>query len=244
MKLYRYEVVGLGQLETANHLLTRGWRPLREIPLESNSAAGTQGVLVLFERDDDFPQWSAESIGGVIPVEFLTEVPLLTGMTGEELREIIAACELRKYEAGEVIFAEGEDARELYILLEGQVRLRLPELRLEGTEIMEVGPKDVFGESTFFSPAAHTAAAEAITAARALRLDRERYDELLQAGRTSAYKLALNAAEILGARLQETDLWVWELLKEEQSARIAHSWHRFRQRTSRSTYNTGGFIQP
>lgn len=75
-------------------------------------------------------------------------------------------------------------------------------------------------------------------------LTRERFDELLQARRMSAYKLALNAASLLGARLQGTDNWIRELLQEEQSARIAQSWHRFRRRVDRTSDFSGGFFHP
>jgi CRP-like cAMP-binding protein len=79
---------------------------------------------------------------------------------------------------------------------------------------------------------------------RVLRISRDAYDELLQAQRPAALKLAVNAAALLAARLQATDQWAGELLQQEQSARIARSWSRFRQRISGGADFSGGFFSP
>ena len=68
-----------------------------------------------------------------------------------------------------------------------------------------------------------------------MRLTRDRFDELMQGGLAAAWLIALNAAAILANRLNETDDWVRELLEQEQNARIAESWKRFRESTRGTT---------
>lgn len=92
-----------------------------------------------------------------------------------------------------------------------------------------------------YSGAAHGSSAVCLSECRVLQLPRSRYDELLQAQEGSAFQIALNSAEILGTRLQETDQWLQALLRDEQSHRIAESWSRFRSRIlSSGSSMTGG----
>ncbi|MFG0335051.1 MAG: Crp/Fnr family transcriptional regulator [Maioricimonas sp. JB049] len=241
MKRYRYVLAPEGDLSDVNRLLAMGWQPVRET-FGDRDASGPWTAMILLERDDPFPVVTGETLSGDVPLSYFDDVKLLDGLVGEELRELLSACELCTYADGEVIFEAGDIGRTLHVIVQGKVALRFADLPVEETEVVELNPKDAFGESTFFSPAAHSLTAEAVGAAGTMKLTRERYDELLQARRTSAYKLGLNAAALLGARLQETDRWVRDLLQEEQSTRIAQSWHRFRRRVERTSDYSGGFF--
>ncbi|MEW4530034.1 Crp/Fnr family transcriptional regulator [Maioricimonas sp. JC845] len=241
MKRYRYVLAPEGDLTDVNRLLAIGWQPVRE-SFSDGVETGAPTAMILLEREDPFPVVTGETLAGDIPLSFFDDVRLFDGLVGEERRELLAACELRTFSDGEAIFEAGDADRAIHIVVQGKVALRFAELPVEETEVVELTAKDAFGESTFFASAAHSLTAEAIGATGTMMLTRERYDELLQARRTSAYKLALNAASLLGARLQQTDRWVRELLQEEQSTRIAQSWHRFRRRVERSSDYSGGFF--
>jgi hypothetical protein len=49
---------------------------------------------------------------------------------------------------------------------------------------------------------------------------------MLQTQRLAAYKLSINLATLLASRLQATDVWAWELLREERNAGLTQSWTR------------------
>lgn len=245
MKRHRYELITGGDVQAVNRLFALGWSPVREVVVDTSpSGEGevARGVLVLFERDDAFPLWQGETLGGEIAFSVLANVPLFEGLNSEELRELVAACELVAFEEGATVFDEGQQDQALFVLLEGEVAIHFVNLPLEEPNVLQAGPLDVFGESTFFSPAAHSTKAEAITRARALRLGHDKYNELLQGQRSVAYKLAVNAAGILGQRLQETDRWIQEILEQEQNGQIAQSWHRFRRRISHEPESSAGFF--
>ncbi|MFT5328518.1 MAG: CRP-like cAMP-binding protein [Planctomycetaceae bacterium] len=99
-----------------------------------------------------------------------------------------------------------------------------------------------FEKSSFFSGCPHAAEASAVTDARLLVIPRAGYDELLQASRPAAWKIAVNAAGILGVRLQDTDAWLGEILQQEEDARIAQSWQRFRESTGRGGFKAHRFF--
>lgn len=246
MKRYRYEVVAGGNTDGVNRLLARGWQPVRETPWDpgapSSEAGRERAALILLEREDAFPVWQGETLGEGVPVQFLDDVPLLEHLSEEETREFIAVAELVRYADGEVLFDEGQQEQSLFVLLEGEVAIHLVGLPIDDPIVLEAKPKDAFGESTFFSPAPHSTRAEAIAGVLALRLTRSRYDELLQGQRPVAFKIAENAARILGQRLQATDAWVRELLQEGQSAQIMSSWRRFRGRVAHTPETAEGFF--
>ncbi len=243
MSLQRYEIVKNGQLDGLNQRLAEGWKAVRETPMAGRGAADHEvSTLVLLEREDEFPRFPGEELVPGVSFSAVEGVSLFNGMLSDELRELLAACELQSFAEDDVIFEAGDESDALFVILSGEVRLDLPALRLGGNEILQLGPMDTFGESTFFAPAEHSASAVATTDLQTLRLSRNSYLDLLQGQRQSAYKLAINAANLLGSRLQATDQWVHQLLEEDQSRQIATSWHRFRSRMGGLASTPGGLF--
>lgn len=67
----------------------------------------------------------------------------------------------RKFEAGQIIFREGEDSTDAFYILEGRVRIRLR--TGEGPCVLaELGPGEIFGEMGMIEDAPRSATAEAI----------------------------------------------------------------------------------
>jgi CRP-like cAMP-binding protein len=79
-----------------------------------------------------------------------------------------------------------------------------------------------------------------VTAVLAVRLPRDRFDDLLRRGSMAAYKLAASAAELLAARLQATDRWIEDMRQQRQDAEIAASWRAFRHRAA--SYGIASFF--
>jgi CRP-like cAMP-binding protein len=165
-----------------------------------------------------------------IPAELMLEIPLLKNLSVDEIRDLMAVAEDRQYEAGSIIFDEGTCERALYVVLYGQVEIRLPVTELDDAAVTTIAGPSVVGESSFFHAAPHTAAVHCLTDVRAIRVGREQYDELAKMKPLVAFKLATSAAEILACRLQETDRWIEELLLELPGAQTAASWRNFRSR--------------
>ncbi len=230
MKLFRYLYVTPDRVDAVNRLLVHGWQPVRETPIAASAGAGATGVLVLFEREGEFAAHAGTTVDGLTPLSFLEDVALFRGLRPDELQKLVTLCEVKSFAAEQSVFQAGDPDRSLFVLLSGELQIVMPEPQLESAEIISLKTGDAFGESTFFSPAVHASSAVCVTDCRILQLSRARFDELLQAREGLAYQIALNAAELLGARLQETDQWLQALLRDEQSHRIAESWSRFRSR--------------
>ncbi len=85
----------------------------------------------------------------------------------------------RRFEAGDVIFREGDHAHEAYLLEEGRVRLIK---RVRGLErsLMVLRPGDLFGESALLTGARRSSTAIALSPALALSLDQTTLHGLLE----------------------------------------------------------------
>jgi len=85
----------------------------------------------------------------------------------------------RRFEAGDVIFREGDHAQEAYLLEEGRVRLIK---RVRGLErsLMVLRPGDLFGESALLTGARRSSTAIALSPTLALSLDQTTLHGLLE----------------------------------------------------------------
>ena len=104
----------------------------------------------------------------------LKRVPLFARLTLEQLSSIDRLMVTRRYVKGETLFTVGDPGSELFVVLEGQVRIHLDR---EGSEVTlaRVGINQVIGEMAIFDDEGlRSASAEAIddTTVRVLRRDK------------------------------------------------------------------------
>ncbi|HTJ85366.1 MAG TPA: Crp/Fnr family transcriptional regulator [Polyangiaceae bacterium] len=107
--------------------------------------------------------------------ERAAEVDDAPDSSGEKLRSRFG----KRFEAGEVIFREGDEGDHAYLLEEGRVRLIK---RVRGVErsLMMLRSGDLFGESALLAGAPRSSTAIALTAGVALALDQATLQNLLE----------------------------------------------------------------
>jgi hypothetical protein len=103
----------------------------------------------------------------------LKQVPLFSTLTLEQLASIDRLMVTRHYGKGEPIFTKGDVGSELFVVLEGEIRIHLDH---EGREVTLArhGPSTVLGEMAVFDEQPRSASAEACekTTVRVLRRDK------------------------------------------------------------------------
>ena len=173
----------------------------------------------------------------------LADVPLFSTLGDADLDSLLKSFEEVSCAADSTVFRAGDQDPALYLITGGGVQIVLPVPGGEEAVIATLGPKSVFGESSFFHPAPHSATARTTSPTTLLKLSHAEYLRLLQTGSLPAYRLAAKAAEILAARLQATDKWMAELLGEEEQF-VTANWRRFREQIGGSFDFPHGFIHP
>jgi CRP-like cAMP-binding protein len=167
------------------------------------------------------------------------DLDIFRGFTAEEVETVTQAATTVTLEVGQNVFARGETTRALFIVVRGLVRIEMPDVPPEESLVVELSPVAVFGESNFFHEHPHQTNAVCAAATELLRIDRPLFDTWLAEGRSVAYKLATNAAEILASRLYQTDQWLHDNLHHKQEAHASRSWRDFRSHMT-SRYQTRG----
>jgi CRP/FNR family transcriptional regulator, cyclic AMP receptor protein len=126
----------------------------------------------------------------------------LFGSLAETDRSAIAGRMRRvQFEPGRMIFSRGDPAREMYLVLEGKVRLSV--LSSDGRELCfaHAGPGSIFGEIAAFDGGERSAGATAINCVQAMTLPQRAMLDLID----NNPKVAVAAISFLCTRLRETD---------------------------------------
>ncbi len=107
-------------------------------------------------------------------VAALQNVDVFTDVPTEQLAYLAAIAEEVEYKEGEVIYKEQEAADSFYLLLEGEVRLH------QGQQDITVArATEAFGIWALFDDEPRVVTATTLTDARLLRIDSERFVDIL-----------------------------------------------------------------
>lgn len=135
----------------------------------------------------------------------VTELLGRTGLFGslsEPDRAAVAGRMRRvEFQSDQMIFSRGDPGRDIYLVLEGRVRLSI--LSGDGRELSfaHAGPGSVFGEIATLDGGERTAGATAMTRVKAMTLPQRGLIELIEKNP----QVAMAAIRFLCSRLRETD---------------------------------------
>ncbi|MDQ2922694.1 MAG: cyclic nucleotide-binding domain-containing protein [Candidatus Dormibacteraeota bacterium] len=157
----------LAQLLDPESLDSGSARPLTNAELEALANHHDKWVKETAEAASHGP---GESMKELIA---LKRVPLFSMLTLEQLASIDRLMVTRHYVKGESIFRKGDVGAELYVVMEGEVRIHLDHDGHEVT-LARHGPSKVVGEMSVFDDQPRSASAQAVenTTVRVLRRDR------------------------------------------------------------------------
>lgn len=162
-------------------------------------------------------------------IESLVGVTLFRGLSASEISSLMAHATTEVFAEGQPVFEAGAVERALYILLDGTVEIELSVPFVKDVVLDQLSAINIFGESSFFHAQPHSVTVRAVTEATVARLERTAYDQLLDSNHLAACRMGANAAEILAAKLQQTDSWIADLLQAEEAHRVQQKWWDFRQ---------------
>lgn len=160
----------------------------------------------------------------------IEKIPILRGMSTSECQQLLEAAHTATYQPGEVVLAEDESSRNLWIVLEGTCEVvKVSEQTRRQVVLAELAPFAHFGEMSFFHPAPHSASVRAKTAVKLLRLGRDDFDRLINGNCSSAYKLAYNTIGGLAERLRRATDSLADAATAETATKKSE-WSSFREK--------------
>lgn len=137
-------------------------------------------------------------------LEILSQVPLFRELSQQGLRFVRELMHIREYQAGEVVFEEGEPGQGMYVILEGEVRVVLRDREGE-VEIVRLKSGDFFGEFSLIDEAPRSATVIATKPTRLGGFFRPDLKELLERNPRQGVKVLWNLAEVLTDRLRHSN---------------------------------------
>jgi CRP/FNR family transcriptional regulator, cyclic AMP receptor protein len=134
-------------------------------------------------------------------IELLHRVPAFSALGEDDLARVADVAVPRRFEAGEVVFREGDESDTCYVVRSGHARALREHPDGRSITLARFGPGDIFGELAMFDDERRSATVEAIEQMEAIAILGGDMRRLLRQHPDIAVKLL----QALGRRLRETN---------------------------------------
>ena len=151
-------------------------------------------------------------------IAFLKRISLFANLDEQNLAALVSDFDRRKYDKDVVIFHQGDNDRELYVVAKGKVRIFKTSPSGEETSIQIFSTHDIIGEFATIDDHPRSATAMAITPCTLLRMKQERV--LLHLGQIPG--LALELARLLTTKLRWTAAYAEAIAQYDTAGRLLH----------------------
>ncbi len=152
-------------------------------------------------------------------IDRLAEVPVLRDIQTVDLIALQPDAILHIYQKGEVVMHEGDRlSPQLYILLQGELRLTRSGTSGKETLFRTLFPQEIFAAPALFGDAIAPATVTAMMISQVLTIEREALLQQIQ----NTPEVALRILEIYNQRLQKMHQTIHDLVSEQASVRLAH----------------------
>ncbi len=136
----------------------------------------------------------------------LREVGLFGGLDDETLNVLCRELKPDRVMAGKAVVSEGDQAREMFVVLDGELEVVKKSRGGGDVRVAVLGPGGWFGEMSILDVQPRSATVRAVAPTRLLRISAEEVDRLLYRRDLKAYSLfVMNIARELSRRLRVAD---------------------------------------
>jgi serine/threonine protein phosphatase PrpC len=141
--------------------------------------------------------------------DVLANMPLFARLSERELLRVMQAVQVRECKDGEVIIREGDKGDELFIVLEGKVRVSRGEQTLT-----HLGPGEHVGEMALIRSVPRSASVTAVGPAELIVIRRADFFEILRKEHEVAVKMLWQFLGVLADRLDQTNSELHQIKRE------------------------------
>lgn len=148
----------------------------------------------------------------------LKQIPLFGTLKSSDLEHLVEDFRVREYTRDEIIFRQGDESREIYIVIKGKVRIFKISPSGNETSITIFSTDDIIGEQAAIANRPRNASAKAIGSVSLLTMSHERFLYHLESMPT----LALNLAKLLSQKLDWTASFAESIAQFDAAGRLLH----------------------
>jgi serine/threonine protein phosphatase PrpC/CRP-like cAMP-binding protein len=141
--------------------------------------------------------------------DVLANMPLFSRLSERELLRVMQAVQVREFKDGDVIIREGDKGDELFIVLEGKVRVSRGEQTLT-----HLGPGEHVGEMALIRSVPRSANVTAVGPAELIAIRRADFFEILRREHEVAVKMLWQFLGVLADRLDQTNSELHQIKRE------------------------------
>ena len=154
----------------------------------------------------------------VIDISHVRNLPLFRHMEPAALTRLMARATPQRFPQGAIVFEQGAEAVAFYVLLHG--RLKVSQVTADGQQVMVrvVHPGDLFGFARALTRNDYPGTAKAAMDSLVISWPMTDWDAVVE----GHPRLAMNAMQAIGQRLDEAHTRLREMTTEDAGRRIAH----------------------
>jgi CRP-like cAMP-binding protein len=143
----------------------------------------------------------------------LRQINEFNNFSDAELEKLIGIGREREYAEGDIIFNEGDESSELYIILKGEIELQIKIApQLAESTVLVVKPYEIFGELSFVDPKPRAATARCGKKTVVAIVYRDDFEELVRTTPDVGLKFYRNIARLLSDKLRRMNTYLRETL--------------------------------
>jgi CRP/FNR family transcriptional regulator, cyclic AMP receptor protein len=118
------------------------------------------------------------TVADAVLTHFGVDFALLSGLSNDEHREVLAGARRRRFARREVLFHEGDPADAVHLVVSGHVGVRVTTPLGDTATLRVVGPGEFIGELALLASAERNATAAAIEHAETLSIHRTQFEAI------------------------------------------------------------------
>lgn len=131
--------------------------------------------------------------------------PFFDDLSEKEVAELLKACDVHTFDAGEYVLRENDASQHLFIILSGEIRIGKVLYAGDEKELSVLGPGEFFGEMGFLDECPRSASASCLNETALLKIGRDSFNKLAKRRPAIAYKITLKIARTLADRLRTSN---------------------------------------
>ena len=140
-------------------------------------------------------------------IKILEKIPVFKDLSVDQFQKLINICSKRIYKKDEQICVGGDESYEMFILLEGELKVTIP----NGKEISRVKPVGIVGEMGIFTGETRSASVLASTDSIVLIINKPELLSLFQQDCILAARILMNVIKDLSHKLKKNNVIIEEM---------------------------------